>query len=141
VIEVYFAPEFSSVRALEERGLKSVLYHVIPRIQFDYVSYSAYESLGRPDPVASLAADLDHIRSIARTSNIILGEVGFRRSLLGDAVLAVASDVNAGAISWGVAYVIQWNLYDQDDTNDFGLFDQNGILTSLGEYYKQRLGE
>ena len=44
-IDVLMAPEICAVRMLHDRGFASVLYDVLPRIPFDYVSYSSWESM------------------------------------------------------------------------------------------------
>ena len=72
---VLIAPEMSAVHMLHDRGYPSVLYDVIPRVPFDSVSYSCYESLDHPDPVSALVADLDLIRLITGSNRVLLGEM------------------------------------------------------------------
>jgi len=138
-MRVYFAPEFSITRALHDAGFQSVLYDVLPGVIFDYVSYSAYESINRAEPAASLTADLNLIQDIVGSSAIIVGETGFARSVWGTAAVARADEVIGAALAWGVAYIFQWNLYDQDTRNDFGLYDLNGNATPLAAYFEGRL--
>jgi hypothetical protein len=135
-IDVLMAPEISAVRMLHDRGFATVLYDVLPRISFDYVSYSSWESLGAAKPADTLASDLDLIRSVTASSSIIVGEMGFSRSAYGDRQLAAVQAYNNAAIRWGAAYIICWSLYDSDPRNDFGLFDVNGALTPIGAYYR-----
>jgi hypothetical protein len=135
-IEVLMAPEISAVRMLHEQGFASVLYDVLPRISFDYVSYSSWESLGAAKPAETLASDLDLIRSVTASSRIIVGEMGFARSAYGDRQVAAAQAYQEAALRWGAAYIIYWSLYDSDPANDFGLFDVNGALTPIGAYYR-----
>jgi len=75
-MRVYFAPEFCITRALHDRGFQSVLYDVLPSVIFDYVSYSAYESINAPQPGDTLTADLNTIQEVTGSSSIILGESG-----------------------------------------------------------------
>ena len=82
-MRVYAAPEINIVRALRESGLKSVLYDVLPSVMFDYVSYSAYESINALDPSAALHADLDTIAAVIGSNSIIVGETGFSRTAWG----------------------------------------------------------
>jgi hypothetical protein len=137
---VYLAPEFCVVRALRDAGFKSVLYDVLPFVIFDYVSYSSYESINQAEPEKALLADLNTIQDVVGSSAIILGEVGFARSAWTTEGAVVRTDrvINA-AVSWGVPYVFQWNMYDQNAMDDFGICDIAGQPTALAEYYKQRL--
>jgi hypothetical protein len=135
---VYLAPEFCIVRALRDQGFKSVLYDLLPTVSFDFVSYSAWESINQPDPGGALIADLNTIREVIGSSAIIVGEFGFSRSQWGDQVSSLTDQVAAAALSWGVAYLIQWNLYDQGLSNDFGLFDSFGNRMPLASYYQER---
>ncbi|MGI8742678.1 MAG: hypothetical protein ACR2NN_08920 [Bryobacteraceae bacterium] len=133
---VYFAVEFCMVHALRDAGLKSVLYDVLPFVTFDYASYSAYESINRPDPVASLVADLNLLRDVLGSNSIILGEIGFSPSQLGfDAAIAHTNEVIEAATAWGVSYMFQWHLFNQGTQDDFGLYDCNGQATPFGNYY------
>jgi hypothetical protein len=137
---VYFAPEFSSVRALHKAGFKSVLYDVLPFVSFDYVSYSSYESISQAEPERALLGDLNTIQDVVGSNAIILGELGFARSAWGaERAVARTDRVINVAVLWGVSYLFQWNVYDQSVVDDFGLCDINGRPTALGEYYKQRL--
>jgi len=120
---------------------ESVLYDVIFRVPFDYISYSSYESLSDQDPASRLRWDLDFIRFLTGTDRIIVGEMGYSRSAFGERQTALTREVTEAAIAWGVPYIVQWNLYDQDVMNDFGLFDLNGDITELGIYYKGIFGQ
>ena len=135
-IDVLMAPEISAVRMLHNRGFASVLYDVLPRIPFDYISYSSWESLAAASPAETLASDLNLIRSVTASNRIIVGEMGFARSAYADRQVAAVQAYNEAAIRWGAAYIIYWNLYDSDSANDFGLFDVNGRLTAIGVYYR-----
>jgi hypothetical protein len=137
---VYLAPEFCVVHALHDAGFKSVLYNVLPFVSFDYVSYSSYESINQPVPDKALAADLDIIQSVVGSNAIIIGEFGFSRSFWGSETAVARTDrVLNAALAWGVAYIFQWNLYDQSVQQDLGLYDVAGMPTALADYYRQRL--
>jgi hypothetical protein len=103
------------------------------------VSYSAYESINTPDPAATLSADLNTIRSVAGTNAIIIGETGFSRSAWGAQAVPRTDAVIAAAEAWGVAYIIQWNLYDGSAPDDFGLLSSDGNETPLGVYFQSKL--
>jgi len=136
---VYFAAEFSIVHALHDGGFQSMLYDVLPLVTVDYVSYSAYESINTADPAGTLMADLSLIRNVAGTSAIIVGESGFSRSAWGVQAVTRTDAVVSAAKAWGAAYIFQWNLYDQDLQDDFGLFDLNGNMTPIGAYFQSKL--
>jgi len=134
---VFTAPEFNIVHALRDHGFKSVLYNVIPSVPFDYISYSSYESINvASDPGASLAADLNLIEAVAKTPAIIIGEAGFNGTL-SDSVRKT-NEVIQAALAWGVSYYVQWNLYNDSATQDYGLFDVNGNLTPLGNWFESQ---
>jgi hypothetical protein len=136
---VYLAPEFCVVRALHDAGYKSVLYDVLPYVLFDYVSYSSYESINQANPEKALG-DLNTIQDVVGSSAIILGEAGFARSAWGPKGAVDRTDqIISVGVSWGVSYIFQWNMYDQNAIYDFGVYDVAGRLTALGAYYKQRL--
>jgi hypothetical protein len=138
-VEVDFAPEFANSRSLHDAGLESVLYDVLPSVLSDYVSYSAYESINTPDAAGTLIADLNTIRDIAGSRAIIIGESGFDRVLCGSQSVARTDAVIRAALYAGVAYVFQWNVYDQDANDEYGLFDLDGNQTALGAYFQMML--
>jgi hypothetical protein len=135
-MRVYFAPEFCITRALHDGGFQSVLYDVLPSVMFDYVSYSAYESINAAQPGDTLTADLNTIREVTGSRSIILGEIGFSQSAWGTAAISRTSEVLAAADSWGVSYVFVWNLYDSSVGDDYGAYGTDGTLTDLGAYYQ-----
>jgi hypothetical protein len=138
-VRVYFAAEFSSMHALHDAGFQSVLYDVLPVVIVDYVSYSAYESINAANPAITLRADLNTIQGVVGSSAIIVGETGFSRSAWGAQAVSRIEAVIFAAKAWGVAYIIQWNLYDGDTQDDFGLFDVNGNQTAIGAYFQSKL--
>jgi len=138
-VEVFHAPEFNIVRALHEQGLKSVLYDVIPNLEFDFVSYSAYESTNvRPNRVSE---DLNTIQRVINSRQIIIGEFGYDRFTFNDGEIEARTDeVLDEALAWGVAYIFAWVLHDEDQAGraHFGLFDGKGGIQPIGLYYQRR---
>jgi hypothetical protein len=129
---VFLAPEFNTVYSLHDHGYESMLYDVIPHLTWDYISYSSYESLY--NGVASgtgrgvqLSADLDLVASVAGSNSIIIGEAGFSADQV-----EMTRDTIAQALNWGVAYLMQWNLYQNATSRGFELLDPNGNPTALG---------
>jgi hypothetical protein len=96
---------------------------------FDYVSYSSWDSINTA-PEETLIADLNTIEEVAGTDPIIIGEMGYSRTVWGGAVARTQNAIVA-ALEWGVAYVIECGLYDQAG-GKYGLFDQRELLTALG---------
>lgn len=138
---IQVAPEISAVHMLSASGYKGILQDVIGHVPFDYISYSAYESLGTPDPTQSLRNDLNTIRDITGTTRIILGEMGYPRSRQGAEIVDITKRVVDAATNWGACYIIQWNLHDQDSTNNFGMYDENDAMTPVGKFYQQLLAD
>jgi len=135
-MRVYLAPEFNIVRALHDHGFQSVLYDVLPSAAFDYVSYSAWESINSPQPAATLLVDIGTIQEVAGTSSIIIGETGFNRTEWAGLGVTLTSDVISAALDWGVAYIVQWELYDTDAQDEFGLYDLQGRPTALAAWFQ-----
>jgi hypothetical protein len=135
-LRVYLSPEFNIVRALHENGFQSVLYDVLPSAMFDYVSYSAWESINTADPAGTLLADLDTIKNVTGAHEIIIGETGFSRSMWPGQDVVRTSGVISAALHWGVAYIFQWNLYDTDALDEYGLYNLQGQATSLADWFQ-----
>ncbi len=138
-IEVYQAPEFSIVRTLRDAGLKSVLYDVLPYLGFERVSYSSYESIDRTDPAAALEADLETIRGVSGATRIIIGEMGFARSVWKEDAIGRIQAIVSTAAAAGVPLIFQWQLYDQAPGIDYGLYDSEDKLTEIGVFFRQVL--
>lgn len=135
-MRVFLSPEFNIVRALHDGGFQSVLYDVLPSAIFDYVSYSAWESINTADPAGTLRADLDTIQTVAGANAIIVGETGFSRVQWPEQDVSRTSSVISAALDWGVAYIVQWNLYDTDAQDQFGLYDLQGQPTPLATWFQ-----
>ena len=134
-VEVKLAVEFSMIRTLRDKGLPSVLYNVVPHVEFDYLSYSAYESINDSAPLPRLRADLDLVERLAHTRRIILGEIGYPRTASDPGTMPPIHQVIFAALAWGVDYVIYWNLFDESADNTYGLFDLNGMPTPVSRYF------
>ena len=138
-VRVYSAPEMNAVRVLREHGYPSVLYDVLPFVNFDYVSYSAWESINVNEPVPTLREDLNRIRDVVGSTAIIIGESGFNRNSSGPQVVTRVDEVLRAALDWGVEYVIHWQLFDQDENWKSGLYDLNGAPTPFESYFRTLL--
>ena len=131
---IRIAAEMNIVRALRDRGFASVLYNVLPGLAVDYVSYSSYESINGANPAFTLHNDLETIRQVTGLP-VIIGEFGFswRRA---DALM-LSGAVLAAAEASRVEYAVTWNLFDQSEAEQYGLFDCEGNPTPLAVYFFQ----
>jgi hypothetical protein len=135
-IQVDYAIEFNIVHALQNAGYPSVLNNTLPSVAHDYASYSAYESTNVS--AAQLQTDLNYLRdSVLHTSNILIGEFGFSEQAFTQQQVRQKSDAILNtAISWGVPYIIQWVVFDNDD---YGLYDFAASPQAMACYYQSRL--
>ena len=137
VVEVI---EFSAFRMLKDRHLPSVLEDILPSAATpNYVSYSAWESIGNPD---QLLADLQELQK-RFDGRLMVGEFGFDRGLDTSApehaagALAAMRKAPAGFEIW-------WQIFDQPplaglgDKGLYGLYDGNGGLTAIGKKFLNR---
>lgn len=134
-LEVVHAPEICIVRILEANGFRSVLRDVLPSIRPGYVSYSSYESINTATPGETLAADIETIRAVSGAAGVIIGEAGYARSSWQDSVERLDAAMHA-AFTAGADYFICWNLNDQTEQDNFGVFDVNDVLTPVGHLLK-----
>lgn len=163
--EVYHSAEINVVNMMEqplaadgqpmmEDGqtvrMKSILRDVLPNMQdgLDFVCYSAYETTNLKSPDESMESlqgrivrDLDTIRQLVDTRNIIIGEFGYERKsavnphgLTDDQVVKRTEGVINAALGWGVTAIFTWQMYD----DHWGTFDSQGNLLPLGDYFRQR---
>jgi hypothetical protein len=120
-------------------GTWNALRHVIPKIAFDVLLYSSYESVNSPyetqntnvDPAQTgvrLRRDLDRIRDQSRASLsemgrklyrdrfVAIGELGLARERYehlptGGVAPRLVSAIEAAA-AWGSPYIILWQVFD-----------------------------
>ena len=134
-IQVEYAVEFNIMHALQNAGFESVLDNVIPAVPHDYASYSAYESTNVG--AAQLTTDLDSLRTTLGNSNIIIGEFGFSETAPAtqQQVRQKSDAIINAALAWGVPYIIQWVVFDNDQ---FGLYDFAGQAQAMACYFQNR---
>jgi hypothetical protein len=157
-VEVYHAPEFNTVRLLKDQGFKNVLYDALTNVDFDFVSYSAYETTNAsvinlgPAPsinTGKITGDLNLISSIlaptyvgaSRYRNIIIGEFAFDsfQASTSAGATSIYGTVLDTATNWGAPYAFNWQIYE-NLSNWYGLYDGALTRTPLGNYYRQRYG-
>jgi hypothetical protein len=103
----------------------------------DYVSYSAWESIGQtPD---QLLKDLNDLQKRFQ-DRAIVGEFGFDRGLDNSATEHARSAIGTMRRA-RVSYSIWWQIFDQpplaglNDKGLYGLFDGRGRLTAPGKAF------
>ncbi|MDP3954293.1 MAG: hypothetical protein Q8Q06_02660 [bacterium] len=138
---VYSAIEFNSVKMLRDKKLPDILHDVLPIINADFFSYSAYESTNQISPHDNntgdkFTDDIKYIREILSVNGfhqyrLIIGELGFNKSTGQESTdsLKIGLEVVAKA---NIKYTYIWNLLNVG--GNFGLFDGGGELTQSGEY-------
>jgi hypothetical protein len=139
LVNLTIAPGFAKSPA----GRWSALRDVVPRVRFDLLLYSTYESINSPyetqqidvDPVQTgvrLRRDLDRIRDAARPSLseigrrlygdrfVAAGELGFARDrfehLPTGGVLPRLLSALRAALDWGCPYIVLWQVFDAPRT-------------------------
>ena len=135
-VSVISVIEVSAFRFLKEAHLPSMLDEVIPSVAMpDYVSYSAWESIGATSE--QLFRDLDELQNRFQ-GHVMVGEFGFDRGL-DPAASEHASSVIKTMRRARVAYSIWWQIFDQpplaglNDKGLYGLYDDHGKLTAPGK--------
>lgn len=127
--------------------------YVLPRLQADLVSYSAYDVLtqygaSQAEQLAYITTNLpralDTIRRAAPNSGVYIGEFGWPEAELGggyssndlmDHVMGILDD--DGEIDWAC----YWGCYDNEDPRGFYCIDSDGsTLSGAGEWINDALG-
>jgi hypothetical protein len=137
-VSVVSVIEASAFRFLKEAHLPSMLEDVIPAVAMpDYVSYSAWESLGLP--AEQLFQDLDDLQK-RFNGHLMVGEFGFDRGLDQSASEHATSAISAMRRA-RLPYAIWWQIFDQPplaglgDKGLYGLYDDHGKLTAPGKAF------
>ena len=137
-VSVLSVIEVSALRFLKDAHLPSMLEDVIPSLSMpDYVSYSAWESIGATPE--QLFKDLDELQRRFK-EHVIVGEFGFDRGL-DSAASEHASSAITNMRRARIPYAIWWQIFDQPplaglgDMGLFGLYDDHGKLTAPGKAF------
>jgi hypothetical protein len=115
-----------------------VLTDVVPTISWDFVSYSSWEALNHSDPIGRLQGDIERIRTVADTPNLIIGELGYASAHWGSDTAGKTNEAIAAAAEMRIPYVFQWLLYEDATKAGFGLFDEAGRPTALALNFRAR---
>jgi hypothetical protein len=137
-VSVVSVIEVSALRFLKQGHFASMLEDVIPFVATpDYVSYSAWESIGLP--AERLFSDLDELQQ-RFNGQVMVGEFGFDRGL-DQAAAEHAASVARTMRRARVAYAVWWQIFDQppleglNDQGLYGLYDDQEKLTEPGKAF------
>jgi hypothetical protein len=141
-VRVYHYTEVNLVaKALEGRGV-TVTTHVLPHVDVDFVSYSAYDTLDFADGTRTeaLTKALDFIAAKMRPKpaiagrRVFIGEYGFPLELMQTPARqdAATRAVARAGLAWGCPFVLYWELYCNELAKDgkhrgFWLIDDKGV--------------
>jgi hypothetical protein len=137
-VSVVSVIEVSAFRFLRDAHLPSMLEDVIPSVPMpDYVSYSAWESIGSPPE--QLLKDLEELQTRFK-GRAMVGEFGFDRGLDKSASQHAASTISTMRRA-RIPYAIWWQIFDQPplaglgDKGLYGIYDTQGKLTAPGKAF------
>jgi len=136
-VSVVSVIEASAIRFLKEAHLPSMFEDVIPSVAMpDYVSYSAWESIGSAE---QLFRDLEELHT-RFSGRVMVGEFGFDRGL--DPLASEHGAATVAAMRRAhMGYAIWWQMFDQPplaglgDKGLYGLYDEQGKLTPPGKTF------
>lgn len=166
-VKVYHACEVNLV-AVAMEGRRTVTNDVLPHVNCDLVSYSAYDTIGlaADDPAKgadALRTALDHIASKTPDAkpfgdkNIYIGEFGWPQVVseqdphaTPEKNLSVVRATVETALEWGCPYIVYWQIYDNESrvgkdrpTNDqvrgFYLIRPDGTKAPAWDYFESLL--
>jgi hypothetical protein len=156
-VEVYHYTEVNLVR----RGMKGqpcAATLVLPQVDVDYVSYSAWDSTNDPRTAAemrrSLFTALDFIEGQLRPRpalpagrRVWIGEFGFPANRFNEEVADRRTRwVVRSGLEWGCPFILYWELYNNEVEPDgrqrgYWMVDDTGARTKVyftfAEYYRQ----
>ena len=160
-VQVWHAAEVNRVVSSMEQGRPNMVTHVLPNVELDLVSYSAWDSAVEAYEDAEVFGKaLDFIAAKAVDSkafggrNVYLGEFGWPENLYGaeGAKQAVPQAVER-ATEWGCPYIVYWQLYcnelagpnktapihNNEDVRGFWLLRPDGSKSWVWHYFSELL--
>lgn len=140
-----------------QRGIPTMTEHVLPGVELDLVSYSAYDGL--KDGITLFKA-IETIRRHARTAPLFgpgavyLGEIGIPESEQPGRIAERWDEWLGAALAARVLYLAQWELYcnelnprrqpppsvpvkNADEVRGFWLVRPDGSLSKTGAYFQK----
>lgn len=139
-VQIYHYCEVNHVTAVSREKRPSVCNRVLPEVDVDYVSYSAYDSLG--DIAANIPRALDDIekklpskKSIAG-KRVFIGEYGFPAHRVPEPDRDRKSrQIMRIGLEWGCPFILCWQMYNNEWTdgheNGYWLINDRNEKTQL----------
>jgi hypothetical protein len=155
-VEVYNYTEVNQVQK-SLRGKKSLAMNVLPEVDVDFVSYSAYDSTNRvlenPDEMTrALHEALDFVEERMKPKAISgkrvwIGEYGLPLEATGtpERQGKLCSAIARAGLEWGTLFILYWEMYNNEVVVDrhrgFWMIDNHGekqpIYYIHKDYYKR----
>ncbi len=153
-VAIYHYLEVNRVDDAQELGYERVVNQVLPNVNVDFVSYSAYdvilkeENIGRYDE--ALSENLDYIESLLQPKDglpfekrVFIGEFGFYlKYVTPEQQHDLSIDVLQASLEWGVPFALIWQMYDTSADEGLFLIGPDGEPTELYQSlatYNERL--
>lgn len=134
-------------------GKPCVANDVLPHADVDFVSYSAYDSLGGDGDRGAIARQLpealDYLESKLRPKpgiagrRTFVGEYGFPADRFGPAEQDARSRlVMSAALDWGCRFALYWQVYNNEVNPDgthrgYWLVDDKGVRQPVYETHRE----
>ncbi len=161
-VKVYHATEVNLVVSSMKEGRPNLVNKVLPYVNVDMVSYSAYDAIfdvieGKPD---ILTQTLDYIAANTKdhpdfgNKNVYIGEFGIpENNFTAEQVEIVMKNTVERSLSWGCPYIVYWQLYcnelidpatktpvkDNKDVRGFWLIRPDGTKSFAWNYFNELL--
>jgi hypothetical protein len=145
-VELYHYTEVNLVRiALENPDHKVVTNSIVPEVNPDYVSYSAYDATNpyktEEELNERLKESLDFIESqltpkpnLPEGRRVWIGEYGNPSAIHDDAAQNLRSIWTIKtAFEWGTPFILYWEMYNNEIKNDTGEHIGYWLITNEGE--------
>ena len=162
-VRVFHSGEVVHVVKSMKEGKPSVVTKVLPRVEFDLISYSCWDAtvIGGIQEKKLLGEALDYIAEHAIESeyfgkkNVYIGEYGLPENEYNEAlVLGLTQNVVETGLQWGCPYIVYWQLYcneptdrdwenlpnrDNAESRGFWLIRADGSTPMVYDYFKRIL--
>jgi len=150
-VNVYHYVEVNLVlKGMGPAGRSCVTNDVLPRVNVDYVSYSAYDSLGGdidkelPSALAYIESKLP-AKAPMSGKRVFIGEYGFPAAAFGPELQDRKSrQVMVAAMKWGCPFILYWAMYNNEvnpggKQAGFWLIDNRGVKQPIYQTHRRYL--
>lgn len=154
-VRVLHAAEVNLVRASMVDGRPGVANRVLPQVELDLVSYSAWDTQDDPETfrkALDFIASHAHTRAAPGRRGVYVGEFGLPENEFGaETAERVVSGALRTAEEWGCPYIVYWQLYcnearrrpveKNDDVRGFWLLKPDGAESWAWSFFASRFGK